>query len=99
MTLRPTEGARFLLERMDHTVRGATYRATIYTPEAEYAATASLADDDSVEVAPSGAPRELDDALATQIRLLARGAAKRTEEGLPTWPARLLRWRGPGRGS
>ena len=49
-------------------------------------------------VRPTGAAPELDAMLAMQARLIARGAAKRREDGLPPWPARVLRWRGPGRG-
>jgi hypothetical protein len=100
MTLRPTEGARFLLERdreLDGGVR-AVYRAAIYTPDAEFHATATVADDGAHELAPTGADDELHDMLAMQVRLLARGAAKRREDGLPVWPGRVLRWRGPGRG-
>jgi hypothetical protein len=70
----------------------------IYTPVAEHATTAVLADDGTVELAaPSGAPSELDDMLVMLARLTARGAAKRRDDGLVVWPARLLRWRGPGR--
>jgi hypothetical protein len=77
----------------------AVYRATIFTPDAEHATTATLADDGAVEVAPSGAPDELDAALAMFAKLTARAAAKRREDGLPAWPQRVLRWRGPGRGA
>ncbi|MBS1121218.1 MAG: hypothetical protein H6Q90_3446 [Deltaproteobacteria bacterium] len=101
--LRPTEGARFLLERTapcpstDPGTR-ATYRAVIYTPDAERATTVVLVDDGTVELeAPTGAPAELDEMLVMLARLIARGAAKRRDDGLIVWPARLLRWRGPGR--
>jgi hypothetical protein len=93
--LQPTAGARFLLERdgdPGDAVR-ATYRATIYTPDAEHAGRAVLGDDGSVELAPTGAPAPLDAALAMFAKLTARGAGKRREDGLPTWPARVLRWR------
>jgi hypothetical protein len=100
VSLHPTEGARFLLERASDDGARATYRAIIYTPDAEHATTATLADDGTAELAaPTGAPQELDDMLVMQARLVARGAAKRREDGLPAWPARLMRWRGPGRGS
>jgi hypothetical protein len=91
--LTPTSGARFLLERTRDDGARATYRAAIYTPEATYASTAILADDGSVELVPTGAPGELDDALAMFAKLTARGAAKRREDGLPAWPGRVLRWR------
>jgi len=91
--MNPASGARFLLERTaDHGARAA-YRASILTPGATYASTAVLADDGTVELAPTGAPGDLDDTLATFARLTARGAAKRREDGLPPWPARVLRWR------
>lgn len=104
--LRPTEGARYLLERVpgdaDRDDGGdgarATYRATIFTPDAEYTATAVLCDDGSVELPPTGAPAELDATLAMLARLTARGAPHRRDEGLIVWPPRILRWRGPGRG-
>ena len=91
--LRPTDGARFLLERTS----GSTYRVAIYTPDVVFESTAVLHDDGSVDLVPTGAPTELDDMLATVAKLIARGAAKRRDDGLPPWPARVLRWRGPGR--
>jgi hypothetical protein len=95
--LRPSAGARFLLERTSDDGPRATYHAVIYTPDAEFAATATLVDDGTFTVTPSAAPAELHEMLEMHARLLARGAAKRREDGLPAWPARLLRWRGPGR--
>jgi hypothetical protein len=71
----------------------ATYRAAIYTPDAVYASAATLSDDGGVELVPTGAPDALDDALAMFARLTARGAARRREDGMPPWPARVLRWR------
>lgn len=94
----PTAGARFLLELERVDGARAIYRAAIFTPDAEYTATATLGEDGSVELAPSGAPGELDTTLAMLAKLTARGATKRKDDGLPTWPQRLLRWRGPGRG-
>lgn len=97
--LTPTEGARFLLEREADEGARARYRATIFTPDAEYRGAATLADDGTATVEPTGAPAELADMLAMIARLTARGAPKRREDGLPVWPARILRWRGPGRGA
>jgi hypothetical protein len=97
-TLHPTSGARFLLERTADHGATATYRAAIYTPDAELATTATLSDDGTFELGETGAPPELHEALAMQARLIARGAAKRREDGLGAWPSRVLRWRGPGRG-
>jgi hypothetical protein len=99
--LHPTEGARFLLERLDVLEPGgarATYRASIYTPDAEFSSTATLGEDGTAEVPPTGAPAELDEMLGMLAKLTARGAAKRRADELVVWPARLLRWRGPGRG-
>ena len=45
-----------------------------------------------------GAPQDLVDALHMLAKLTARSASKKREDGLPPWPARVLRWRGPGRG-
>lgn len=102
--LRPSAGARFLLERASKTGdqsavddTRATYHAAIYTPDAEFTATATLADDGTFSMTPSGAPAELHEMLEMHARLLARGAAKRREDNLPVWPLRLMRWRGPGR--
>ena len=96
-SLRPTAGARFLLERdgAPGEAPRACYRVTIFTPDADFAGAATLGDDGSVELAPTGAPAVLDAALAMFAKLTARGAAKRREDGLPTWPARVLRWRSP----
>ena len=96
----PTEGARFLLEREREQGDGprATYRTAIYTPDATYEGRAMLADDGSVELDAGGAPDELASTLQMLAKLTARGAAKRRADGLPPWPARVLRWRGPGRG-
>lgn len=91
--LHPPSGARFLLERTAVSGARATYRAAIYTPGAVYAAVATLSDDGSVELPPTGAPAALEAALATFARLTARGAAGRRADGLPPWPARVLRWR------
>lgn len=97
-SLTPTEGARFLLERTSETGDRATYRAVIYTPTATYQGEATLTDDGSASVDAPGAPEELVKTLAMLAKLTARAAAKKREDGLPPWPARVLRWRGPGRG-
>ena len=91
--LHPTEGARFLLERTDDLGTSATYRASVYTPDAVFIATATLAEDGTATVAPTGAPGDLDGRLATIAKLLARDAPKRREDGLVVWPARIMRWR------
>ena len=94
--LTPTEGARLLLEREREDGARAEYRAAIYTPGATYEGRATLADDDA-QVA-IDAPEELAEALRMLAKLTARAAGKKRADGLPPWPARVLRWRGPGRG-
>lgn len=96
--LRPASGARFLLERTADHGASATYRAAIYTPDADWSSTAELREDGTFDLTPTGAPANLEENLVMQARLLARGALKRRDDGLPVWPARVLRWRGPGRG-
>ena len=97
--LTPTEGARLLLEREREDGERAEYRAAIFTPEATFDGRARLAEDGSAEVDVAGAPAELVEALQMIAKLTARAAAKRRADGLPAWPARVLRWRGPGRGA
>ena len=96
--LTPTEGARFLLVREQDDGASARYRAAIYTPDATYEGHATLCDDGSVEITAPGASEELFSTLQMLAKLTARSAAKKREDGLPPWPARVLRWRGPGRG-
>jgi len=92
--LHPSDGARFLLERAGGgDAARARYRAVIYTRDAEFAAEATLGDDGSVELGPTGAPDELHARLVAQARLVARDAARLRGDGLPPWPQRILRWR------
>ena len=97
-SLTPTEGARFLLEREEDLGARARYRVAIYTPDATFTGSATLCDDGTVEIDAAGAPEELFSTLQMLAKLTARSAAKKREDGLPPWPARVLRWRGPGRG-
>ena len=96
-SLVPTEGARFLLERSSEDAVCATYHATIYTPAATHAGHAVLGEDGTVEVSVE-APEPLVAMLAMFCKLIARAAPGLRAKGLPPWPARVLRWRGPGRG-
>lgn len=92
--LHPTDGARYLLEREGAGDGvGARYRAAIYTPDAEFATTATLGDDGSAELGPTGAPDELHARLVSLARLVARDAARLRDDGLAAWPQRVLRWR------
>lgn len=95
--LTPTEGARFLLEREAETGTTATYRAAIFTPAATYEGRATLAEDGTVAVAIEGAAEHVE-YLEMLAKLTARAAAKKRADGMSPWPARVLRWRGPGRG-
>jgi len=96
--LTPTEGARFLLEREEDHDTHALYRVAIYTPTGTYEGRATLRDDGSVQVEAGDAPGALVPMLHMLAKLTARSAAKKREDGLPPWPARITRWRGPGRG-
>jgi hypothetical protein len=96
--LTPTEGARFLLERhvapTSTDESRATYRVSIYTPDATFSTIAALAEDGTVALeGPTGAPGDLDERLKNIAKLVARDAPKRREDGLVVWPARILRWR------
>lgn len=91
--LHPTEGARYLLERTADRGASAEYRVAIYTPDEVFSSTATLSEDGTVEMAPTGASQDHEERLAMFAKLTARGAAKRREDGLPAWPARVMRWR------
>lgn len=91
--LHPSDGARYLLERVATSETGARYRATIFTPGEAFAADAALAEDGSVELGATGAPAELHARLATITRVIARDAAKLRADGMPPWPQRVLKWR------
>lgn len=101
-TLRPTEGTRFLLERLSHEDDGsrAFYRAVIFTPDQRFDYQIELNIEGATQLTPqpSAAPADLEQKLGTIASLLARSAAKRRADRLLPWPPRVLRWRGPGRG-
>lgn len=99
-SLTPTAGARLLLERIgasDATAPIAKYRAAIFTPTATFEGSAELAESGTVTLA-IAADSEYVAGLEMLAKLTARAASKRRSDGLPPWPARVLRWRGPGRG-
>jgi hypothetical protein len=99
--LRPTAGARFVLELDREEPARARYRAAVITPDARADYDAALDDGGGVALAPRGAPATADqeEMLAMIAKLVARGAAARRADGLAPWPARVTRWRGPGRGA
>lgn len=99
--LRPTAGARYLLEReaVEADGRRARYRARVLTPDATFAYAGELAaGEEPGLVSDQPAPPDLEDTLVMIARLVARGVDKRLADGLPPWPDRVMRWRGPGRG-
>ncbi|CAN5901510.1 hypothetical protein BH11MYX2_BH11MYX2_36770 [soil metagenome] len=91
--LHPTEGARYLLECSADDGARATYRAVIYTPTTAHATTAHVTDDGTSTLETSDAPAELVERLAIMVKLIARDAVRRREDGLGAWPERVLRWR------
>ncbi len=95
--LTPTEGVRLLLEREREDGTRGIYRVQVFTPATTFSGTATLDDDGSVALTLE-APADLVDMMTMVAKLTARGAAGRREDGMPPWPARILRWRGPGRG-
>jgi hypothetical protein len=98
--LAPEAGARFLFDLASDDGATARYRAAVLTPDERFDYDAVLGDDGSVAMTERGAaaPQALEDALRMIARLTARSAPKKREDGLPPWPHRVLRWRGPGRG-
>ena len=99
--LTPTEGVRLLLEREPDAERGegavAAYQASIFTPDATYTGRANLTEDGTASLELE-APAHLVEMMMMLAKLTARAAAKKRQDGLTPWPARVLRWRGPGRG-
>ncbi len=105
MSLTPTAGARFLLERtaVADDERSASYRASIHTPDRRLELEAVLALDEPPRLTASGlASGPTDDALQNQLMSIAKQVSRAAENsrasGLPVWPRRVLRWKGPGRG-
>lgn len=85
--LRPTDGARYVLELDTSSDAGARYRAWIVTPSSAFAYAADLAPATEPSLAALGdaAPSDVLDRLTMFARLLARSA--------PPWPHRIVRWR------
>jgi hypothetical protein len=102
----PSEGAKLLLERQRVADDGerADYTASIYLPDRRYDFDARLAMDGSAELSPrEDNPDPTPDpaiakALTNIAKSIARAAKRKRDEGLPPWPHRINRWRGPGRG-
>jgi hypothetical protein len=96
----PAHGARFVLELSSASDGVAVYAAAVITPSArhDYRAELSESGDVSLTAVSDPASRDHEGMLAMIARLVARGAAGRRTDGLQPWPARITRWRGPGRG-
>jgi len=103
MSLHPTEGARYLFELDDagEAPGQARYRVTVYTPDTETKYTARLSESGEAVIEPTADPlaAALEKNLRSIARTIARAAVKNSAADLPPWPRRVLRWRGPGRGS
>ncbi len=101
-SLHPTEGIRLLLDRQSIAadVQSASYSGAVYTTDACYTYRVQMAMDGSATLEPveAAAAADDEDALAKIARSTARAAKRNSEEALPPWPTRILRWRGPGRG-
>jgi hypothetical protein len=98
--LTPEAGARYLLELVGGDGASARYRAAVVTPDQRFDYDAVLVDDGTATLTAHGAaaPAELEASLHMLARLTARSATKKRDDGMPPWPQRVLRWRGPGRG-
>ncbi len=102
--LHPTEGIRLLLERkqIEDDGASASYRATIYTPTEAFEFDARLERGGRGTVAPTDESTAVDPSdqkrLENLVRSTARAADRKVADGLPPWPERIMRWRGPGRG-
>lgn len=95
--LHPTEGARFLFAHLESDDAAASYDAAIFTPDARFDYAARLEATGTVDLSAVGdaAPADLERKLTTIARVMARDADKNRTSGLPPWPHRVLRWRGP----
>jgi hypothetical protein len=99
--LHPQDGARYLLERErgGDDDRDAIYRASVYLPAAirvePMTTTLVLSEDGSVAftVGAAAIDEPHNKSLLTFAKLTARAAPNRRQDGLPTWPQRVLRWR------
>lgn len=93
--LRPAAGARLLLDRIDDAGATARYAAWVLVADGEEGWEVVLDEGGGSTWAGGEVPED----LQMLARLTARGAGKRVADGLPAWPPRVLRWRGPGRGA
>jgi hypothetical protein len=90
--LRPTDGARYILELDTSAASTAHYRAWILTPSSSFAYAAALtaAAEPTLSPLAAAAPSDALARLTMFARLLSRAA--------PPWPHRIIRWR-PDKGS
>ena len=90
----PSEGVRLLLERQDHS-SVIVYRGSVFTPNERFDYDIRL-DDDGKIILESEHPADSDD--EKKLKKLADSVARKAKKDDGSWPDRVLRWRGPGRG-
>lgn len=106
--LRPQSGVRFVLLRGAFADEQATYSAAIIAATAVWRFTVALVAGaepvltplDAIDAPSYIAPDAKQAGMLIMIaRLTARAAPSRQADGLAPWPPRIVRWRGPGRGT
>jgi hypothetical protein len=95
VSLHPTEGIRVRLSRQAVDASSAIYTAEVFTPTDCFAYRATLTPSGDVELAASGA--RATDGDEKQLKNIAASMARDAGRNA-TWPSRITRWRGPGRG-
>jgi hypothetical protein len=98
--LHPSEGARFLLQRMSALGDSAHYLGSVFTPthRFDYDVDAHMDGTASLRPRAAGADDNLEKRLQNLAASVARQAKAKKADDLQPWPERVLRWRGPGRG-
>lgn len=89
----PSEGVRLLLERQDES--DIVYKGSVFTPTERFDYEIRL-DDAGKMVLASEKPADPDD--ENKLKKLADSTARKAKKNDASWPDRVLRWRGPGRG-
>ena len=101
--LHPKEGARYLFEiREGASDEAAVYSGSVFTPDSRFDYRVALELSGGYAIEPENeddtAGPDLEKRLGNFARQIARAAQGKLDDGLPAWPPRVLRWRGPGRG-
>jgi hypothetical protein len=103
LAVAPRDGTRFLFELAEEAAGGeaATYRAAVLAAAGrfDYEARLAAASPPALRPVAAAADPALESMLSAIAGSIARAAARRRADGLPPWPRRVLRWRGPGRGA